>query len=107
MASTIDDFNIYDGRGVYDLYECEKCNSHKITLYEDKGVTPFVIKCECGDYMYHTKSFKSVPDNVRVFKWKRPTLEQTLALSNGLIDHVLNGGLVLDTDIHSAMMSKE
>ena len=51
--------------------------------------------------MQHTKTFKSVPDYIRVFKWKRPTLEQTIKLSDGQIEHVLNGGLVLDTDIYT------
>ncbi|NDV93485.1 hypothetical protein D0T84_00945 [Dysgonomonas sp. 521] len=107
MASTIEDANIYDGRGIYDLYECEKCNRHKVTLYEDKGVTPFMIKCDCGAFMQHTKSYKNIPDYVRVYKWKRPTLEQTRALPDGLIEHVLNGGLVLDSDIHIALLSKK
>lgn len=107
MVSTIEKAKIYDGRGVYDLYECEKCKHQKITLYVDKGVTPFMIKCVCGNFMQHTKSYRSVPEYVRVFKWKRPTLEQLMNLSNGLIEHVLNGGLVLDSDIYLAMLSKK
>lgn len=101
MVDTIDGANIYDGRGTYDLYQCEKCSCEKITTYADKGVTPFIIGCSCGSNMQHTKSFKSVPDYIRVFKWKRPTLEQTMKLSDGQIEHVLNGGLILDLDIHT------
>nr|DAQ41031.1 MAG TPA: hypothetical protein [Caudoviricetes sp.]DAS88750.1 MAG TPA: hypothetical protein [Caudoviricetes sp.] len=48
--------------------------------------------------MQHTRSFKNVPDYIRVFRWKRPTLEQTMKLSKGMMEHVLNGGLVLDID---------
>jgi len=107
IASTIEDAKIYDGRGVYDLYECKKCGHHKITLYEDKGVTPFMIKCKCDDFMQHAKSYKNVPDYIRVEKWRRPTLEQTMLLSDGLIEHVLNGGLVLDTEIHLALLSEK
>ncbi|MDH6304629.1 hypothetical protein M2459_001364 [Parabacteroides sp. PF5-5] len=107
MLSTIEDAKIYDGRGVYDLYECEKCGHQQITLYEDKGVTPFMIRCECGDFMQHTKSFRSVPDYIRVSKWRRPTLDQLLMLSDVSIEHVLNGGLVLDSEIHLAMLSKK
>ena len=95
MVSTIEDAQIYDGRGTFDLYQCEKCSCEKITTYADKGVTPFIIGCSCGGNMQHTKSFKSVPDYIRVFKWKRPTLEQTMKLSDGQIEHVLNGGLIL------------
>ena len=89
---------IYDGRGTYDLYECEKCGRNKITTYAAKGVTPFIIRCSCGGLMQHTRSFKNVPDYIRVFRWKRPTLEQTMKLSKGMMEHVLNGGLVLDID---------
>ena len=39
-----------------------------------------------------------MPDYIRVFRWKRPTLEQTMKLSKGMMEHVLNGGLVLDID---------
>lgn len=106
MVSTIEDDKIYDGRGTFDLYQCEKCSREKITTYADKGVTPFIIGCSCGGNMQHTKSFKSVPDYIRVFKWKRPTLEQTMKLSDGLIEHILNGGLVLDTDIHTTSHQK-
>ncbi|EFS33754.2 hypothetical protein BSGG_4454 [Bacteroides sp. D2] len=101
MVSTIEDDGIYDGRGTFDLYQCEKCSREKITTYADKGVTPFIIRCDCGGNMQHTKTFKSVPDYIRVFKWKRPTLEQTIKLSDGQIEHILNGGLVLDTDIYT------
>lgn len=98
MASTIEDAKIHDGRGTYDLYECEKCGRNKITTYAAKGVTPFIIRCSCGGLMQHTRSFKNVPDYIRVFRWKRPTLEQTMKLSKGMMEHVLNGGLVLDID---------
>lgn len=102
MVLTIESANIYDGRGEYDLYECDKCRNYKITLYTVKGVTPFMIRCECGGFMQHTKSYRSVPDYIRVFRWKRPTLEETMILSEGLIEHVLKGGLVLDIDINAA-----
>lgn len=107
MASTIEDAKIYDGRGTYDLYQCEKCGSEKITTYADKGVTPFMIECNCGKQMQHTKSFRSVPDYIRVFKWKRPTLEQTIKLSSGMIEHVLSGGLILDSDIYLAELKEK
>lgn len=98
MVSTIEESKIYDGRGTYDLYRCEKCANDIITTYADKGVTPFMTICSCGGSLQHEKSFQSVPDYVRVLKWKRPTLEQTMKLSDGLIEHVLSGGLVLITD---------
>lgn len=99
MVSTIEDANIYDGRGVYNLYQCDKCDSFKMTLYGDKGVTPFMIGCKCGGMMTHTKTYKSISERVGFIKWVRPTLEQTLKLPEGMIEHVLNGGLVLESDL--------
>ena len=101
MVSTIEDAGIYDGRGTFDLYQCEKCFREKITTYADKGVTPFIIGCSCGGNMQHTKTFKSVPDYIRVFKWKRPTIDQTIKLPDRQIEHVLNGGLILDSDLYT------
>ena len=40
MVASIEDAKIYDGRGEYNLYECNKCNNYKVTLYKDKGVIP-------------------------------------------------------------------
>lgn len=50
MVASIEDAKIYDGRGEYNLYECNKCNNYKVTLYKDKGVTPFIMRCKCGGY---------------------------------------------------------
>lgn len=44
MVASIEDAKIYDGRGEYNLYECNKCNNYKVTLYKDKGVTPFIFQ---------------------------------------------------------------
>lgn len=61
MVASIEDAKIYDGRGEYNLYECNKCNNYKVTLYKDKGVTPFIMRCKCGGDMMHTKSSKQPP----------------------------------------------
>ena len=98
MLETIENANIYDGRGTYDLYRC-KCGAEMFTTYDVKGVTPFCIGCKCGNVMSHIETFKTVPDYIRVTRWVRPSFEQLKYLSLGQIDHVLNGGLVLSTDL--------
>ena len=40
MVASIEDAKIYDDRGEYNLYECNKCNNYKVTLYKDKGELP-------------------------------------------------------------------
>lgn len=39
MVASIEDAKIYDGRGEYNLYECNKCNNYKVTL-----IKFFIIK---------------------------------------------------------------
>lgn len=94
--------NIYDGRGDYHLYECEKCCHHLITAFAEKGVTPFVIKCpECDGTMMHTKTYGSVAPTTKVLKWIRPTYNQYLKLSPFTRQHIEQGGLILETIIEN------
>lgn len=99
LTKEIESMHIYDGRDTVDRYLCEKCGGFLHTTYKDKGVTPFTITCPmCGGIMSHTQTFKkeTVPDYVEVKKWYRPTLKQTLKMSERSIEHILNGGLILE-----------
>lgn len=91
--------DIYDGRGTVDRYECRKCGAMMHTTYKDKGVTPFMMACPvCQRQMQHTKTFdkETVPPEIEVLNWYRPTVKETLKMSEAMIDHVLYGGLVLE-----------
>ena len=100
MASSIEKLRIYDGRGTFDIYVCEKCNHKQVTTYGDKGVTPFTMRCpNCGGMMVHTSTVESIEKSTPFKKWVRPTLDQFLKLSPGCQDHVLNGGLLLEDEI--------
>lgn len=99
LTKEIESMRIYDGRNTVDRYLCKKCGGFLHTTYKDKGVTPFIITCPmCGGMMSHTQTFKkeTVPDFVEVKKWYRPTLKQTLKMSESSIEHILNGGLILE-----------
>ena len=101
MVASIEKQGIYDGRGTYDLYVCKKCGAIMITTYGEKGVTPFVIKCNScvSGFMQHMETYKKVDESKRVVKWVRPSLEQFLKLPSFLQDHVLHGGLMLETEL--------
>ena len=95
---------MYDGRGEYNGYVCEKCSYITATLYKDKGVTPFIIGCEkCGEAAMHMITSRNAPPaapNISEVKnWVRPTFEQFLKLSPATQEHVLNGGLVLEEEL--------
>lgn len=103
LVTRIEFVNIYDGRGKgIDVYICDKCPNTKYTRYKDKGVTPFIIHCNCcGGNMIHKATLKrfQFPNDSIVKKWIRPTFEQMMKMDIGTIEHVLKGGLVLEEEI--------
>ena len=105
LVSEIEPTQMYDGRGEYNGYTCEKCGFITVTLYKDKGVTPFIIKCpKCGGTAVHKITTRIAPPYVpdtysEVKNWVRPTIEQLLKMPPATIDHVLNGGLVFEEEL--------
>lgn len=106
LVAGIESAKMFDGRdkGV-DVYVCEKCAKQFYTRYKDKGVTPFTIKCRreaCGATMIHRSTIsEEEARNCRlaVHNWVRPTFEQLQTLSDGAIEHVLKGGLMLEDEL--------
>lgn len=107
LAAEIESAQMFDGRnkGV-DVYVCKKCGKRFYTRYRDKGVTPFTIKCRHCEHgtMMHDQTISEQVANVMAFEvhnWVRPTFEQLQKLSDGAIDHVLNGGLMLEDELNN------
>lgn len=99
LVEEIENMEIYDGRNTVDQYQCGKCHSRVFTTYKDKGVTPFAIRCPvCGGSMLHNRTFSkdTFPEDIRVLNWSRPELKHLLKMNVFEIDHVLNGGLILE-----------
>lgn len=97
LLRNLEDMKIYDGRykGI-DVYECYNCGHKLYTYYKDKGVTPFIIGCpKCPDLMRHTKTVRATAPGIKPIPWFRPTFKQMFKLSPGMIEHVLQGGLIL------------
>ena len=85
--------------GTVDRYTCDTCGYMMHTTYKDKGVTPYTMRCpKCKGTMYHKQTFikETVPDFVEVKNWYRPSLEELLKTDEGIIEHVLDGGLLLE-----------
>lgn len=107
LAAEIESAQMFDGRnkGV-DVYVCKKCGKRFYTRYKDKGVTPFTIKCRHCEHgtMMHDQTISEQVANVMAFEvhnWVRPTFEQLQKLSDGAIEHVLNGGLMLQDELNN------
>lgn len=99
LVNSIEKKEMYDGRGTVDRYTCDTCGHIIYTTYRDKGVTPYTIRCNrCGGTKYHDKTYdkKTVPSYVMITDWYRPSLIDVLKMSDGMIEHILNGGLILD-----------
>lgn len=106
LLARIKTARMFDGRnkGV-DIYVCENCGAQFYTRYKDKGVTPFTIRCRyCGNgTMKHENTITEQFANdvgFEVHNWVRPTFNQLQNLSDGAIDHVLNGGLMLEDELN-------
>lgn len=99
FCNEAESWKVYDGRGIYDLYVCDKCHHKVVTTYADKGVTPFTMKChKCDGFMTHVASNTFAPGG-KVLKWVRPTYQQYCNLSPGMRQHVEDGGLVLENKL--------
>ena len=100
LIKSIPTMRIYDGRGKgYDVYTCSKCGEKMYTRYMDKGVTPFVILCRvCGSDAFHNDTVKYVSGGIE-HNWVRPPLDWLLKQESRIVEHVLQGGLVLEDDI--------
>lgn len=99
LLARVENMEIYDGRNTVDQYQCGKCHFRVFTTYKDKGVTPFAIRCPiCGGSMQHNRTFSkdTFPEDIRVLNWYRPELKHLLKMNVFEIDHVLNGGLILE-----------
>lgn len=106
LVARIESAKIYDGRGKgVDVYVCEKCASQIYTRYKDKGVTPFTIRCRrkaCNATMIHRTTISEAQaknSGLVVQNWVRPSFEQLQTLSEGAVDHVLKGGLMLEDEL--------
>lgn len=102
FCTDAENMRVYDGRGVYDLYRCDKCGHTQFTTYANKGVTPFTMGCEnCDGTMMHVSSSNTPPTDAKVLKWVRPTYEEYCKLSSFTRQHIENGGLILMRNVES------
>lgn len=101
FCNNAENLQIYDGRGKTDQYECEGCGNLIFTIYGDKGVTPFVIRCpQCGNSMCHNKTLDKAPEGTDVIRWVRPSYRYYRRSESGTQKHIEQGGLVMEVKQH-------
>ncbi|MBQ6097974.1 MAG: hypothetical protein IJK99_09535 [Bacteroidales bacterium] len=108
LVANVEEMKVFDGRGKgVDVYVCEKCGRRTLTRYKDKGVTPFVMQCShCDGYAQHVETVSEdkalllrLADGITIQNWVRPPLKWLLKQNAGTVQHVLDGGLVLEKEV--------
>ncbi len=84
-------------KGKKNIYVCEKCKGHVVSVDVDQGVTPFTIDCKatafCSGWM-KSSMYRVWDQDMRAdWEWYRPPVVQIL--SPQAQAHVDQGGLLL------------
>ena len=86
----------YGFKGKVNVYVCEACRGKTVTRDLEAGVTPFLIQCRAkAGCKGHAQSLMYRCDQglQETHQWVLP--KPTDILSEGELDHVANGGLLL------------
>jgi hypothetical protein len=86
-------------KGKKNIYTCDKCGGHIVTVDVDDGVTPFMLACkvaeECEGTM-RSSLYRVFDQSMKAsHEWYRPTPATGGRLSASQLDHVMKGGLLL------------
>ena len=88
-------------KGKKNIYVCETCKGHIVTVDRDDGVTPFMLRCratpECTGMMKSSLYRVFDQDIGADHEWFRPDAHSTMLLGRGTQEHVEKGGLILRT----------
>lgn len=93
-------------KGRENVYICQRCGGHTVTVDVDEGVTPFSIRCRAGNGRCPGLAYSAMyPAGERPahipppsWEWYRPTEKEARevdARAPGSLDHARNGGLFL------------
>lgn len=84
--------------GKKNIYTCEVCFGHVVTVDADEGVTPFMIQCQategCKGIM-HSSMYRVFDQSMRPdLVWFKPSKEDLIKLDANTREHVAKGGLI-------------
>ena len=84
-------------KGKKNIYTCDKCKGHVVTVDVDRGVTPFMIECKATafcDGMMKSSMYRVFDQDMRAgYEWYRPTAVEIV--KPHLQHHIEQGGLLL------------
>lgn len=83
--------------GKKNIYTCDKCFGHIVTVDVDQGVTPFMLKCRATlfcDGVMQSSMYRVFDQRMKAaFEWYRPCVLELVP--ENARDHVAKGGLLL------------
>lgn len=93
-------------KGKKNIYVCEQCKGHIVTVDLERGVTPFMVGC-CATHgckgMMKSSMYRVFDQEIRAdHEWYRPTAVE--ALKPWEADHVSRGGLLLRKTKHLSVV---
>lgn len=84
-------------KGKKNIYTCEQCKGHVVTIDLVHGVTPFMIECKATHAckgMMKSSMYRVFDQEMRAdFEWYRPTAVEVVPIH--LKRHIEQGGLLL------------
>ena len=84
-------------KGKKNIYTCEECHEHIVTVDVDDGTTPFLTGCVCTKGcagLMKSSMYNVFHQSVNAeWEWYRPSVFSHL--SEGTRDHIAKGGLIL------------
>jgi hypothetical protein len=86
-----------EAKGMRNAYQCEKCGHETVTVNQDEGVTPFMIRCRrfgC-EGLARSLCYNTPQQRVPTHAWYRPDEKRTKRLDEATREHVTQGGLLL------------
>ena len=82
-------------KGKKNIYVCDTCKGHVVTMDRDHGVTPFMIECKATAFcngMMKSSMYRVFDQDMRAgYEWYKPTAPVAVHLQH----HVDQGGLLL------------
>ncbi len=86
-------------KGKKNIYTCEKCGGHIVTVDLDRGVTPFMVDCmatpACGGMM-QSSMYRVFDQTMRAdHEWYRPSDFALATMTPRVRRHVEHGGLLI------------
>ncbi len=86
-------------KGKKNIYVCQKCNGHIVTVDLEHGVTPFMVDCKatpaCGGMM-QSSMYRVFDQTMRAdHEWYKPTDFALATMTPSTRRHVEQGGLLI------------